>query len=46
MMKIPNKREPYQTASNHLTDIDFEDFMKLYKNYAKEPYSFLVSDAL
>ena len=43
-MKIPNKRELQQIASNHLTDIDFKDFMKLYKDYTKEPYSFLVND--
>ena len=24
---------------------DFKDFMKLYKDYTKEPYSFLVNDA-
>ena len=23
---------------------DFKDFMKLYKDYAKEPYSFLIKD--
>ena len=23
---------------------DFKDFMKLYKYYAKEPYSFLIND--
>ena len=38
-MKIPNKRELQQIASNHLSDIDFKDFMKL----CKEPYSFLVN---
>ena len=43
-MKIPNKRELQQIALNHLSDIDFKDFMKLYKDYAKEPYSFLVND--
>ena len=31
-------------ASNHLSDTDFKDFMKLYKEYTKEPYSFLVND--
>ena len=30
-----------QKASNHWSDIDFRDFMKLYKNYTKEPDSFL-----
>ena len=45
-MKIPNKRELQQIASNHSSDIDFKDFMKLYKDYTKEPYSFLVNDAI
>ena len=31
-------------ASNHFSDIYFQDFMKLYKDYIKEPYSFLVND--
>ena len=43
-MKIPNKRELQQIASNHFSDIDFKDFMKLYKEYTKEPYSFLLND--
>ena len=44
IMKIPNKRELQQIASNHSSDIDFKDFMKLYKDYTKEPYPFLVND--
>ena len=44
IMKIPNKREFQQVASNHSSDVDFKDFRKLYKNYTKEPYSFLVND--
>ena len=44
IMKIPNKRELQQIALNHSSDIDFKDFMKIYKNYTKEPYSFLVND--
>ena len=44
IMKIPNKRELQQIASNHFSDIDFKDFMKLYKEYTKEPYSFLVNN--
>ena len=43
-MKIPNKRELQQITSNHFSDIDFKDFMKLYKDYTKEPYSILVND--
>ena len=45
IMKIPNKRELQQIAPNHLFDIDFKDFMKLYKGYTKDPYSFLVNDS-
>ena len=44
IMKIPNKRELQQIASNHSSDTEFKDFMKLYKDYIKEPYSFLVND--
>ena len=43
-MKISNKRELQQIAPNYSSDIDFKDFMKLYKDYTKEPYSFLVND--
>ena len=34
-MKIPNKRELQQTALNHSSDIDFKDFMNIYKNPLK-----------
>ena len=44
IIKIPNKRQPHQIASNRSSDIDFKDFMKLYKDYTKETYSFLVND--
>ena len=44
IMKIPNKRELQQIASNHSSDIDFKYFTKFYKDYTKEPYSFLVND--
>ena len=30
--KIPNEEELQQIAFNHLSDIDFQDFMNLYKN--------------
>ena len=43
-MKIPNNREVQQIASNHSSDTDFKDFMKLYKDYTKRSYSFLVND--
>ena len=43
IMKIPNKR----TSTNsflYYSEIDFEDFTKLYKDYTKEPYALLVND--
>ena len=43
-IKIPNKRELQQIALSHSSDIDFKDFIKIYKKYSKEPYSFLVND--
>ena len=42
-MKIPNKREIQQIASNHSPDIDIKDFTKLHKDYTKEQYLFLVN---
>ena len=45
-MKIASKREIQQIASNHLPDIDFKDFMKLFKDYTKEQYLFLVKDTI
>ena len=44
IMKILNKRELQQIALNHSSDIDFKDFMKIYKKSTTEPYSFLVND--
>ena len=43
IMEIPNKRELQQIVSNHPSDNKFQDFMKLYTDYTKEPYSFLVN---
>ena len=45
IIKIPNKRELQQISLNHSSDIDFKDFMKIYKKCTTEPYSFLVNDA-
>ena len=42
-MKTPNKRKLRQTASNHSSDIDFKDFIKIYKKCTVEPYTFLVN---
>ena len=44
IIKIPNKRELQQIAINYSSDVDFKDFMKIYKKYTAEPYTFLVND--
>ena len=44
IMKIQSKQELQQTAFNHSSDIDFKDFMNLYKKFTAKPYSFLVID--
>ena len=41
IMKVPNKRE---LALNHSSDIDFKDFIKIYKKCTAKPYYFLVND--
>ena len=43
-MKICNKRKLQNIATNHLADIDYKYFMKIYKKCSSEPYSFLTID--
>ena len=43
-MKISNKRELQNIAINHSADIDYNDFVKIYRECTKEPYSFLTID--
>ena len=40
---LPWKRELQQIVSKHSSDTGFKNFIKLYKGYTKEPYSFLVN---
>ena len=44
VLKIPNKIELQQIAFNHSSDIDFQDFMNLYKKRTSKQFSFLVID--
>ena len=44
IMKIHNKRELQQIVINHSTDIDYKDFLKIYRNCTKKPYSFFTID--
>ena len=43
-MKTNNRKELQNIAFNHSADIDFKDFMKIYRECTKEPYSFLTID--
>ena len=43
-MEVSKKREIQQIASNHLSEIDFKDFIKLYKDCAKKTYSVLANN--
>ena len=44
IMKISNRKELQNIAINHSADIDYKDFMKIYREWTKEPYSFLTID--
>ena len=44
IMKINNKKELQNIAINHSAFIDYEDFVKIYRECIKEPYSFLTID--
>ena len=41
IFKLNNKRKLQNIAINHNSDIDYNDFVKIYKNFTKEPYNFL-----
>ena len=43
-MKVPNKRELQKIAFNHSSDINFQEFLNLYKKFTAKPCSFLVID--
>ena len=43
-MKINNRKELQNIAINHSADIDYQDFMKIYRECTREPYSFLTID--
>ena len=44
IMKISNKRELQNIAINHSADIDYNDFVKIYRECTRKPYSFLTTD--
>ena len=44
IMKTNNRRELQNTAINHSADIDYKDFMNIYRECTKEPFNFLTID--
>ena len=46
IMKINKKRELQIIAINHSADINYNNFLKIYRECTKEPYSFLTIDTL
>ena len=44
IIKINNKRELQSIAINHSTDIDYQDFIEIYRECTKKPYNFLTID--
>ena len=44
IMEIHSRREFQNIAFNHSADIDYKDFLKIYRNFTKESYSFLAID--
>ena len=44
IMKINNKKELQNIAITHSADIDYKDFMKIYRECTKEPFNFLTID--
>ena len=44
IFKLSNKREFQNIAINHSADIDYKDFVNIYRNCTKGPYNFLTID--
>ena len=45
IIKTNSKRELQNIAINHSTNIDLQDFMKIYRECTKEPFNFLTIDS-
>ena len=43
-MKIHHRGELQSIATNHSADIEYKDFMNIYRKCTKEPYSFFTID--
>ena len=45
-MKINNKRELQNIATNHSVDSDYNSFIKIYRECTKEPYNLTIDTML
>ena len=43
-MKTSNRKQLQNIAINHFVDIDYEDFINIYRECIKEPFNFLTID--
>ena len=46
IMKINNERELQNIVINHSADIDYQDFLKVYRECTRQPYKFLTIDTM
>ena len=44
IMKIHNKKELKNIATNHAADVDYKHFMKIYRKHTGKSYFFLTTD--
>ena len=44
ILKINNKRELQNISINHSADIDYKDFVEIYRECTREPFNFLTID--
>ena len=44
IMKINNRKELQNIAINNSGDIDYKKFVRIYREFTRNPYSFLTTD--
>ena len=44
ILKSNNKRQLQNIVINHSADIDYKDFMKIYRECTNEPFNFMTID--
>ena len=45
-MKINNRKELENIAINHSADIDYNDFVRIFRECTRKPYSFLTIETM